>query len=112
MGSWAKKLMDAPGNSGINFSTGLIIFAQKASGTQDQIVIEGELKDAKRFEEFNKNLDGKSAVVKDGDIKILAIEKSVVGWNEKKFAYVISSPSMTPNVNFTQDSLNTNTTPV
>ena len=112
MGSWAKKVMDSPGNSGIDLSEGLIIFAQKPPGTHGQIVVEGELKDTKAFEEFNKNLDGKSATVKDGDIKTLAIEKAVVGWNEKKFAYVISSPSTAANVNFTQDSLNTITLPV
>lgn len=91
---WMKKLMDDPANSGIDTKADLIFFVQRSGGNHYNIVFEGSLKDEKAFEQFNKNLDSASTLKKDGDINLLALRgKSVVGWNDKRFAYVSNSNS-------------------
>ncbi|MEO6330258.1 MAG: DUF4836 family protein [Ginsengibacter sp.] len=109
--TWTKKLMDNPAGSGIDLDAALVIFIQKAAGTDGQIVFEGSVKDAGAFEAFNKNLAEEGAVTtKDGDINMLNLKDvSVVGWNDKKFAYVINTPGLPANMNNQGDSINMNT---
>lgn len=108
--SWAKKIMDNPDSTGIDFNSGLIFFMQKTTGTEGQIVFEGEIKDKPAFEAFNKNLNESAAAAKDGDINTLALqEEAVVGWNNKKFAYVINASGIIHKMKHNFDTLNSNT---
>jgi hypothetical protein len=109
--SWTKKLMDNPDGTGIDFNSGLILFVQKSAGTQGEIVLEGEIKDEKEFEAFNKNLNENVATsTKDGDINILTIkEDAVIGWGDKKFAYVVNFPGLARKMNNNMDTVNSNT---
>ena len=92
---WMKKLLDNPENSGIDSKASIIFFVKKGSGDDYDIVFEGQLKNEKDFEQFNKNLDPSSTAKKDGDINMLTMkENSVVGWNDKHFAYVTNSNSI------------------
>ena len=108
--SWTKKLMDNPDGTGIDFNSGLILFMQKSAGTQGEIVLEGEIKDEKEFEAFNKNLnENVAAPAKDGDINVLTIKgDAVIGWDDKKFVYVVNFPGFAHKMN-NMDTLNSNT---
>lgn len=91
---WMKKLLDNPDNSGIDSKAGIIFFVKKGAGNDYDIVFEGQLKNKKNFEQFNKNLDPASISKKDGDINMLTMkEQSIVGWDDKHFAYVTNSSS-------------------
>jgi hypothetical protein len=93
---WRKKILENPEKSGIDFDRSLIIFANKTSGQDMHIVVEGTLKSEKDFEQFNKNFDPSQAVKKSGDINLLILkDKNVVGWNGKHFAYVMNSKTTT-----------------
>jgi hypothetical protein len=89
-----KKLLDDPENSGIDTKSNLVFFVQKTPGNNYNIVLEGNLKDEKVFEQFNKNLDPASDLKKDGDINLLTLrQQGVVGWDDTHFAYVTNSGS-------------------
>ncbi len=89
-----KKLFDNPENSGIDLDGGLIIFAQKESGNEGDAIFEGLVKDAKNFEQFNKNLAPTATTRTDGDLKMLTLyNKCVVAWNDKHFAYAVNTAS-------------------
>lgn len=107
--SWTKKLMDNPAATGIDLDAALIVFMQKNTGDNGQVVFEGDIKDVAAFEAFNKNLDEKAATIKDGDINLLTLkDETVVGWNDKKFAYVINMPD-SRRMYDPEDSTNSNT---
>jgi len=109
--SWTKRLMDNPDSSGIDFSSGLMLFMQKAAGsTEAEIVFEGQIKDKNAFEAFNKNLAENAVATKDGDINLLPLkEEAVVGWNDKNFAYVMSTSRFTDKMRYNIDTTNSNT---
>ena len=101
----AKKLFDNPENSGIDLDGGLIIFAQKESGDDHEAIIEGSVKDAKNFEQFNKYIDSSSVVKTDGDLKMLTLHGNcVVAWNDKNFVYAINPHSERPSLQEMNDS--------
>ncbi|MBA2251048.1 MAG: DUF4836 family protein [Chitinophagaceae bacterium] len=110
---WKKQLLENPENSGIDIKGGFVFFYQKSNAADDgQAVFEGNVKDAKAFEQFNKNLDPASTSVKDGDVTMLTLKnKSVVGWNASKFVYVVSTPS-TKGMPYGVDTLNVPAPPV
>ncbi len=94
---WMKKLLDNPESSGIDTKGGIIFFVKKGAGNDYDIAFEGTLKNEKDFEQFNKNLDPVATSKKDGDITMITIkENSVVGWDDKHFAYVTNSGSYMP----------------
>ncbi len=106
---WTKKLLDNPAGTGIDLDAGLVIFVQKNINDDGQIVVEGDIKDAKTFEAFNKNMDASAVTTKDGDINLLTLkDKTVVGWNNKTFAYVASNPVNTGKMNFNENDVNNN----
>ncbi len=95
--AWMKSLMDNPDSAGIDANSDLIIFLTK-SGEHNQVVVEGDIKNAKMFESFNKHLDDKSTASKDGDINLITLHNKVAaGWNDKKFVYVVNAPAMNTN---------------
>lgn len=87
---WIKKIMDNPENSGINMKGDLVIFFQKM-GDDMQITVEGDLKDEKAFEQFNKNATDNGTTTKDNNLTTMNMkDEAVATWNDKKFVYVIS----------------------
>lgn len=91
--AWQKKLIEAPESSGIDMNGGLVLFVQKDATNPDGIIaLEGSIKDAAAFTEFNKNLDSAAVVKTDGGISLLTIhDEAVVGWDGNHFAYVFSA---------------------
>lgn len=86
--SLAKKLLDNPGNSGINTETDMVFFV-KRQGKNGYGVFEGGLKDAAAFEAFNKKIKSGATSSKDGTLNIMKMDKeAIVAWNEARFIYV------------------------
>jgi len=95
---WIKKIMDNPENSGINVKGDIVFFVQKV-GDDMRITVEGEVKDEKAFEQFNKNSTDNGTVTKENNLSTLNLKnEGVVTWNDKKFAYVINKH--TPKYNY------------
>jgi len=89
---WRKKILDNPASSGIDFDKGLIFFAQKGTGSDFHLVVEGSLKSEKDFEQFNKNFDPAQTVRKEGSVNLLTLkDKNVVGWDGSHFVYTMNS---------------------
>jgi len=89
---WRKKILDNPGASGIDFDKELVFFSEKASGAGFFFAVEGTIKNEKDFEQFNKNFDPSQTIKKEGEVNLLTLkDKNVVGWNGKRFAYVMNS---------------------
>lgn len=87
---WIKKIMDNPENSGIDTKNDWVIFGQLVNGNLN-VVIEGGLKDAKAFEQFNKNATEETNVTKDNAFSTMQLKHDgVVTWNDKRFAYVLA----------------------
>ncbi len=94
---WMRKLMDDPEKSGIDPKGNIVFFAQPVTGNSYNLGFEGSLKDEKAFAEFNKNLDPSATVTKNEKVNLFILRgKSVVGWNDKRFAYVLNSNSIQP----------------
>lgn len=89
---WAKKMLENPEASGIDFDKSLLFFGVKGDGDKYYIVAEGTIKNKDNFEQFNKNFDPSEAVKKIGDVNVLTLkDKNVAGWNGDRFAYVMNS---------------------
>ena len=89
---WRKKILDNPASSGIDFDKGLIFFAQKGTGDDFHLVVEGSIKSEKDFELFNKNFDPAQTVRKEGSVNLLTLkDKNVVGWDGNHFVYTMNS---------------------
>ena len=89
--AWEKKLLDNPETSGIQFDKGLTFFATKR-GESFYLVVEGFLKNATEFSDFNKNFGTGKEVTKNGDLQFLQVQDAaIVGWSDKRFAYVMNT---------------------
>lgn len=87
-----KKILDNPENSGIDLNSSLVFFVDKNPGTEGEAVLEGSIKNADNFAQFNKSFDSSSTINKDGDINILKLhDKAVVAWNDKHFVYAFDA---------------------
>lgn len=92
MATWQKKLLENPETSGIDFDKGLVFFVNKGAANNFYLVLEGNIKKEKDFELFNQNFTSSPTVKKTNDINVLTLEdNNVVGWNERRFAYVINT---------------------
>jgi hypothetical protein len=88
--SWVRKVLDNPENSGINLKGDFVFFVQKI-GDDMQVTFEGEVKDAKAFEQFNKNATDNQTVTTDNNLSSMNLKNDgVATWNDKKFVYVIN----------------------
>ena len=86
---WMKKVLDNPETSGIDNKGDLVLFVEKGSDTDAQIVIEGDIKDEKEFTNFCKNISASDDENKQNGVSILRLKNNgVVGWNNKKFAFL------------------------
>ena len=98
---WQKKIIDQPANTGIDLNEGLIFFVEKDASNPDGILsLEGTIKDAAAFAQFNQDLDSGATVKTDGGISLLNIHnEAVVGWDGNHFAYVFSAASAKSKLN-------------
>jgi len=95
-----KKILDNPENSGIDLNSSLVFFVGKNPGTQGQAVLEGSIKNADNFAQFNKSFDSSSTISKDGDLNILKLhDKAVVAWNDKHFVYAFDASNASSRFN-------------
>jgi hypothetical protein len=89
---WMRNLHANMGR-GIKQQGEFVFFMQNSAAGEMQFVVEGEIKDAKAFEDFNKTIDDKSSVSKDKDLSTMILKnEAAVSWNDKKFAYVFENP--------------------
>ena len=80
--SFAKKLLDDPDNAGMNTQSHFVFFLKKQA-KNNYAVFEGNIKDAKAFEEFNKKMGKTQLVTKDGDINYINFnDKAVAVWGD------------------------------
>lgn len=95
--SGIKKIFDNPANSGIDLNSNLVFFIDKNPGTDNEIVLEGTIKNADDFGVFNKSMDSSATIKKDGDLNILTLRgKAVVAWNDKHFVYAFDAGNARP----------------
>jgi hypothetical protein len=108
-----KKIFENPENTGIDLDGGLVLFAQKESGNDHDAIVEGLVKDAKNFEQFNKYIDSSSVIKTDGDLKMLTLHRNcVVAWNDKHFVYAINPHSAASSFTGLTDSSQNNMAPL
>lgn len=104
--SW-RKILDNPDSSGIDFDKGLIFFSHRISEENYFFVAEGTIKNQKDFEQLNRNIDPTQTVKKQGDVNLLTLkDKSVLGWKDDHFAYVMNANSPNPDIYTLNDSTN------
>lgn len=83
--SLVKKLMDDPGNSGIDIKSDFVFFMKKESNS-GYVVFEGKLKDAKAFEGMVKKIHRHAEVKQDGDLNYVKAEGTdLISWTHSKF---------------------------
>lgn len=90
--SLARQLLNDPESSGIETKDEIVFFVKRTNSNEGFFVVSGRVKDAAKFEAFNKNIsEGKNAAAaKEGDITSMSLNKKVlVSWSGDKFLYVI-----------------------
>ncbi len=86
-----KAFLEDPSKTGIDLKSNLIFFLLKEN-TGKSFVIEGTLKDNKKFTAFIKAMHPGAATTKDGDLNVFTSGKAVIGWNDDRFVLVSSVP--------------------
>lgn len=85
-----KAMIEDPAKTGIDLEAGIVFFMLKPAGS-GQAVVEGSLKDTKAFLDFIKNMHPNAAINKEGELNIFKADKAVIGWNDKRFALVLTA---------------------
>jgi hypothetical protein len=94
--SLTKKLMDDPGNSGIDVKSDFVFFMRKQNNG-GYVVFEGKLKDARAFEAIVKKNSHNAEVKQNGDLNYLKDEgTTLVSWTNSKFFLMSDAPFGTP----------------
>ena len=89
-----KSVMDSPENTGIDVKTDLLIFVIKDS-SGGYVAVEGTVKDAAKFKQFNNSLNKTPAVETEKDgIHFLASDNITASWKEEKFVMVMDAPGL------------------
>ncbi len=92
MNAWRKKLLENPENSGIDLNSSAIFFVAKDPGSDGEMILEGYVKSASDFEQFNKHLDSTATEKKDGDLSVITFNnEGTVTWNDKHFVYAFDA---------------------
>ncbi|HYJ37591.1 MAG TPA: DUF4836 family protein [Chitinophagaceae bacterium] len=90
--SFTQKILDDPGNSGMDTKGGFFVFARKEANGTGYVGFTGFIKDAAAFEAFNKKVSESKETATKGDLKtILFGDKGSVSWNADKFLYLMES---------------------
>lgn len=91
--AYIKAALDNPENTGIDIKNDIIFFVQKDS-TGGYAVIEGMVKDAAKFKQFNSDATKTSAETEKDGIHFLTNQKMTASWNKDRFAIVMDAPQM------------------
>jgi Domain of unknown function (DUF4836) len=90
--SLTQKILDDPGNSGMDTKGGFFVFARKEANGSGYVGFTGYIKDAAAFEAFNKKVSESQNVASKGDLKTIQFRDKVsVSWNSDKFLYLMES---------------------
>lgn len=93
----AKTVMDNPENSGIDVKNDILFFMVKDSAG-GYIAIEGTVKDAAKFKQFNTSANKTPATETEKDgIHFLATDKMTTSWKESKFVMVMDASGLNMN---------------
>lgn len=88
-----KKVLDNPENSGIDVKGDLLLFGiQDSAGSY--FCLQGNIKDATKFDAFNNEVITAGAKSEDGEIKYIIKDRIAAGWNKEKFIYIIDMPNI------------------
>ncbi|HYF33293.1 MAG TPA: DUF4836 family protein [Chitinophagaceae bacterium] len=90
--SLARQLMQDPESSGIDTKDEIVFFVKRINTKEGFFVVGGRVKDAAKFEAFNKKMSDNQAgtAAKEGDITSMSLNKKVLAsWSGNKFLYVI-----------------------
>ena len=89
-----KSVMDNPENTGIDVKTDLLIFVMKDS-SGGYVAVEGTVKDAAKFKQFNNSLNKTPAAETEKDgIHFLSSDKMTASWKAEKFVLVMDVPGL------------------
>ena len=89
-----KSVLDNPENTGIDVKSDLLVFAIKDS-TGGYVAVEGTVKDAAKFKQFNNNVNKTPATETEKDgIHFLAADKMTASWKAEKFVLVMDAPGL------------------
>ena len=85
--SSSKAFISDPEKTGIDIKSDILFFVLKPDNN-GQAVVRGTLNDSKAFSEFIKKMHPRGTATKDGDITMFKTEDAVIGWDDKRFAFV------------------------
>lgn len=91
MSAYLKSAFENPDNTGINIKNDLLIFVQKDSAG-DYTAIQGTIKDAAKFKEFNSKVHNTAAETEKEGIHFLSNKQMTASWNKEKFVIVMNVP--------------------
>src|SRR5215213_7159219 len=89
--AYMRSAMDNPDNTGIDIKKDLLIFGRKDS-TGDYIAIEGTIKDASKFKQFNSEVHRTSAETEKAGIHLSSNDKVTASWNNERFIILMNTP--------------------
>ena len=90
----AKSVMDNPENTGIDVKNDILFFVIKDS-SGGYVAVEGTVKDAAKFKQFNNSVNKSPATETEKDgIHFLNSDKMTVSWKEQKFVMIMDAPGM------------------
>ncbi|MEP6711466.1 MAG: DUF4836 family protein [Ferruginibacter sp.] len=91
--AYIKAALDNPENTGIDVKNDISFFVQKDS-TGGYAAIEGTIKDAAKFKQFNSDVTKTTTETEKDGIHFLTNEKMTASWNKDRFAILMDAPEM------------------
>ncbi len=88
-----KTALDNPDNTGIDTKKDFLFFVQKDS-IGGYVAMEGTLKDAAKFKQFNSQMAKGSVETEKNGIHFLSSDKITSSWDKEKFVIVIDAPEI------------------
>ena len=88
-----KTALDNPDNTGIDTKKVFLFFVQKDS-IGGYVAMEGTLKDAAKFKQFNSQMAKGSVETEKNGIHFLSSDKITSSWDKEKFVIVIDAPEI------------------
>ncbi|HMJ46509.1 MAG TPA: DUF4836 family protein [Ferruginibacter sp.] len=89
LSAYMRSAMDNPENTGIDIKNDFIIFFQKDSAG-DYLSVQGVLKDAAKFRQFNNEVHKTTTETEKEGIHFLSNDQMTASWNKDKFILVMN----------------------
>ncbi|MDB5202622.1 MAG: hypothetical protein JWQ27_2031 [Ferruginibacter sp.] len=91
--AYLKQALENPENTGVDVKDDLLMFIVKDT-SGGYMAVEGKLKDAAKFKQFNSNaIKDVTAVDKDG-LTYLKKDRMISSWNKDRFILIVDAPEM------------------